>query len=150
MADEASRESTREHARACESVSFSVPLARYFSRHLPDGVLARGLHGFFRWLKEIFTGWKLTFFRANLRSQVTFNGTMGCSHSQRFQNDIRGRSRWRVQGVRTPPEMTCGFLIQLVFCKKKIGVYWCWSQEQETSAPPPKRNPGSAPGHLTK
>ena len=56
MADEASRESTREHARACESVSFSVPLARYFSRHLPDGVLARGLHGFFPWLKEIFTG----------------------------------------------------------------------------------------------
>ena len=34
---------------------------------------------------------------------------------------IRGVSRGRVQGVRTsPPEMTCGFLIQLVFCKKKI------------------------------
>ena len=31
----------------------------------------------------------------------------------------RGRSRGRVQGVRTPPEMTCGFLIQLVFWKKK-------------------------------
>ena len=36
----------------------------------------------------------------------------------------RGGSRGRVQGVRTPtppnpPEMTCGFLIQLVFCKKK-------------------------------
>ena len=32
----------------------------------------------------------------------------------------RGGSRGRVQGVRTPPppEMTCGFLIQLVFCKK--------------------------------
>ena len=59
----------------------------------------------------------------------------------------RGGSRGRVQGVRTPPEMTCGFLIQLVFCqkKKKKLVYWCWSQEQETSAPPPKRNPGSAP-----
>ena len=27
----------------------------------------------------------------------------------------RGGSRGRVQGVRTPPEMTCGFLIQLVF-----------------------------------
>ena len=25
-----------------------------------------------------------------------------------------------------PPEMTCGFLIQLVFCKKKnYVVYWC-------------------------
>ena len=33
----------------------------------------------------------------------------------------RGGSRGRVQGVRNPPppEMTCGFLIQLVFCKKK-------------------------------
>ena len=53
-----------------------------------------------------------------------------------------------------PPEMTCGFLIQLVFCKKKnktkqnkktmwfIGV----EVEQETSAPPPKKNPGSAVG----
>ena len=43
-----------------------------------------------------------------------------------------------------PPQMTCGFLIQLVFCKKKmwfIGV----GVEQETSAPPPKKNPGSAP-----
>ena len=43
-----------------------------------------------------------------------------------------------------PVEMTCGFLIQLVFCQKKmwfIGV----EVEQETSAPPPKKNPGSAP-----
>ena len=43
-----------------------------------------------------------------------------------------------------PPEMTCGFLIQLVFCKKTmwfIGV----EVEQETSAPPPEKNPGSAP-----
>ena len=41
-----------------------------------------------------------------------------------------------------PPEMTCGFLIQLVFCKKNPVVYWCW---QETSTPPPKKNPRSAP-----
>ena len=43
-----------------------------------------------------------------------------------------------------PPDMTCGFLIQLAFCKKNmrfIGV----KVEQETSAPPPKKNPGSAP-----
>ena len=47
-----------------------------------------------------------------------------------------------------PPEMTCGFLIQLVFCKKTmwfIGV----EVEQETSAPPPKKNPGSAPAIVT-
>ena len=41
--------------------------------------------------------------------------------------NYRGGSRGRVQGVRTPtpphpptPEMTCGFLIQLVFGKKKL------------------------------
>ena len=42
--------------------------------------------------------------------------------------DIRGGSRGRVQRLRTPtpPEMTCSFLIQLVFCKKKnYVVYWC-------------------------
>ena len=41
---------------------------------------------------------------------------------------LRGGSRGRVQAVRTPPppEMTCGFLIKLVFCKKKdYVVYWC-------------------------
>ena len=38
--------------------------------------------------------------------------------------DSRGRSRGRVQGVRTPPEMTCGFLIQLVFRKKRQKNMW--------------------------
>lgn len=47
---------TKQAARARASVSFSVLLPRYFSRHLPNGVLARGLHGFFPWLKEFFTG----------------------------------------------------------------------------------------------
>ena len=58
----------------------------------------------------------------------------------------RGGSRGRVQGVRTPPPWddlrfsnTTGILQK----KKKwfIGV----EVEQETSAPPPKKNPGSAP-----
>ena len=52
------------------------------------------------------------------------------------------------RGFPPPPEMTCGFLIQLVFCKKNlwfIGV----EVEQETSAPPPKKNPGSAPAVLS-
>ena len=61
----------------------------------------------------------------------------------------RGGSRGRVQEVRTPPpEMTCGFLIQLVFCKKKKKKTMCFigvEVEQEMLAPPPKRNPGSAP-----
>ena len=38
-----------------------------------------------------------------------------------------------------PPEITCGFLIQLVFCKKKSVTPFL------TGAPPPKKNPGSAP-----
>ena len=61
---------------------------------------------------------------------------------------IRGRSRGRVQGVRIPlPEITCGFLTQLVFCKTKTMWFIGVEVEQETSAPPPKKNPGSAPGY---
>ena len=50
----------------------------------------------------------------------------------------------------TPPEMTCGFLIKLVFCKKIKKTMWFIGVEveQETSAPPPKKNPGSAPAHV--
>ena len=44
-----------------------------------------------------------------------------------------------------PPEMTRGFLIQLVFCKKKTMWFIGVEVEQETSAPPPEKNPGSAP-----
>ena len=49
--------------------------------------------------------------------------------------------------TRPPPphEMTCGFLIHLVFCKKKSVWFIGVEVEQETSAPPPKKNPGSAP-----
>ena len=41
--------------------------------------------------------------------------------------------------------MTCGFLIQLVFCEKKTMWFIGVEVEQETSAPLPKKNPGSAP-----
>ena len=38
------------------------------------------------------------------------------------------------------PEMTCGFLIQLAFCKKKKTMWFIGVEaEQETSAPPPKK-----------
>ena len=59
----------------------------------------------------------------------------------------RGGSRGRVQGVRTPPalEVICGFLIQLVFCKIKTMWFIGVAVGQETSAPLPKKNPGSAP-----
>ena len=61
----------------------------------------------------------------------------------------RGWSRGRVQGVRIPPppKMTGGFLIQLLFCKKKKKTIWFIDVEveQETSATPPKKNSWSAP-----
>ena len=53
--------------------------------------------------------------------------------------------------MRTPPEMTCSFLIQLVFRNKKKTMWFIGVEvEQETSAPPPKKNPGSAPGISAK
>ena len=56
----------------------------------------------------------------------------------------------RVEGVRTPPpKMTCGFLIQLVLCQKKTMWFIGVEVEQETSAPPLKKNRGSAPAHST-
>ena len=61
-----------------------------------------------------------------------------------FLAQLQGRIKGEGAGG-APPEMTRGFLIQLVFCQKKtmwlIGV----EVEQETSASPPKKNPGSAP-----
>ena len=64
---------------------------------------------------------------------------------QNLRTFYRGGSWGRVQGVPLPPEMTCSFLIQLVFCKKKTMWFIGVEVEQETSAPPPKKNPGSAP-----
>ena len=54
---------------------------------------------------------------------------------------FRGGSRGRVQGVCTLSEMTCGFLIQLIFCKNKKKTMWFIGVEveQETSAPLPKK-----------
>ena len=52
--------------------------------------------------------------------------------------------------ITPPPEMTCGFLIQLVFCKKKTMWFIGVEVEQETSAPPPEKNPGSAPVDVIK
>ena len=51
--------------------------------------------------------------------------------------DLEGGCR----GCAPPPsEMTCGFLIQLVFCKKKKTMWFIGVEgEQETSAPPPKK-----------
>ena len=66
----------------------------------------------------------------------------------------RGRSRGRVQGVRTPPppwddlrfSNTTGILRE----KKKTMWFIGDEVEQETSAPPAKKNPGSAPVDTTE
>ena len=47
------------------------------------------------------------------------------------------------------PEMTCGFLIQLYSAKNKTMWFVGVEVEQETSAPHPKKNPGSAPWTCT-
>ena len=39
------------------------------------------------------------------------------------------------RGCAPSPEITCGFLIQLVFCKKKTVVYWCWSRARDECTP---------------
>ena len=50
------------------------------------------------------------------------------------------------RGCAPHPEMTCSFLIQLVFCKKKKTMWFIGVEvEQEMSGSPPKKNPGSAP-----
>ena len=50
------------------------------------------------------------------------------------------------RGCARPPEMACGFLIQLVFCQQKKTMWFIGvEEEQETSVPRPKKNPGSAP-----
>ena len=57
----------------------------------------------------------------------------------------RGRSRGRVQ------EMTCGFTTGILQKKKKKPMWFIGVEvEQETSAPSPKKNPGSAPALYLK
>ena len=59
---------------------------------------------------------------------------------------MQGRIQGEGAGGAPPPsEMTCGFLIQLVFCKKKTMWFIGVEVEQEKSAPPPKKNSGSVP-----
>ena len=65
----------------------------------------------------------------------------------RLRSRLRGGTRGRVQGVRTPPPRddeqfsnTTGILQ-----KKKTMWFIGVEVEQETSAPPPEKNPGSAP-----
>ena len=57
--------------------------------------------------------------------------------------DLGGGCRGRAP---PPPKITCGFLIQLVFCKKKTIWFIGVEVGQETCAPPPKKNLGSGPG----
>ena len=44
------------------------------------------------------------------------------------------------RGCAPPPEMTCGFLIQLVFCKKNYVVFWCWSRARDECTPSWKKS----------
>ena len=87
------------------------------------------------WIRLLFTQERLS------RRDFCDGAKLRCADLQ----VTRGGSRGRVQGCAPPPpEMTCGFLIQLVFCKKNYVVYWCWSRARDECTPP-KNNPGSAP-----
>ena len=86
-----------------------------------------GTHQYDRLLTKDIHPKCLSFSRANYHWRV-----------QNFFSVCRGGSRGRVQGVRNPPpEMTCGFLIQLVFCKRKktYVIYWCWSRARDECTP---------------
>ena len=62
----------------------------------------------------------------------------------------RGGSRGRVQGVRTPrPWDDLRFSNTTGILQKKTMWFIGVEAEQETSAPPPKKNPGSAPAYRT-
>ena len=59
----------------------------------------------------------------------------------------RGGSRGRVQGVRTPPRDDLRFSNTTKILQKNINYegFIGLEVEQETSAPPPNKKPGSAP-----
>ena len=64
-----------------------------------------------------------------------------------MRRKYRGGSRGRVQGVRTPPRDDLRFSNTTGILQKKKTMWFIGVEvEQETSAPPPKKNPGSAPG----
>ena len=77
-----------------------------------------------------------------------FNRVISGKKNFDLAQDHRGGYRGRVQGVRPPPlprddlrfSNTTGIL------QKKTTWFIGVEVEQETSAPPPKKNPGSAPG----
>ena len=54
------------------------------------------------------------------------------------QDDVLNSAQF-YNKMEIPPEMTCGFLIQLVFYGKKTVWFIGVEVEQETSAPPPKK-----------
>ena len=57
----------------------------------------------------------------------------------------RDGSRGRVQGVRTPPPRDDPRFLNTTGILQKAMWFIGVEVEQETSAPPPKKNPGSAP-----
>ena len=87
------------------------------------------------------TLWKGIAFR------IFFLPSLPPSHPTPLKN-LRGGSRGRLQGVRTPPPwegLRFSNTTEILQKKKTIiGV----EVEQETSVPPPKKNPGSAPEPL--
>ena len=71
--------------------------------------------------------------RANSTKRKKEICKMSLSCTMKTGADLGGRFRGCAI---PPPEMTCGFLIQLVFCKKKnYVVYCCWSRARDECTP---------------
>ena len=87
----------------------------YFSKALFEGLIFGGAHIWRGLSMEGYLHFKIDWASLIVGSKFT----LYLRAIFQEQPPSRGGSRGRVQGVCTPPEMTCGFLIQLVFCKKK-------------------------------
>ena len=85
------------------------------------------------------------------RKRPLLNFLKDRQHFLNYKFDMTGADLGGVcRGCAPPPppprETTWGFLIQLVFCKKKKTMWFIGVEvEQETSATPRKKDPGSAP-----
>ena len=106
----------------------------YFSKALFEGLIFGGAHIWRGLSMEGYLHFKIDWASLIVGSKFT----LYLRAIFQEQPPSRGGSRGRVQGVRTPPEMTCSFLIQLVFCKKKkktIGLLVLKSRARDECTP---------------
>ena len=82
------------------------------------------------------------FFSQKRRVSIKEERLISKSGKYLLQGRIQGEGAGGAHPTPPPPQMACGFLIQLVFCNKKKSVTPFLTG---APPPPPKKNPGSAP-----